>query len=207
MKMMRLVAVAAVLLAAGPVAPAGAQEIQLDTEYEGIPLEDVTDEHMQLARQTVAATKMTRPFDLLLPEIADRAKTTFIRSNPQMQLGIIDVVDRVALDIVERRGQLEEMVAEIWATSFTEEELREILAFYRTPLGRKYADLFPELLRAPMGAAELWGAVISEDLYNRVVRDLQRMAEEEGQRLQGLPAPPEPPTQSLEGLQINPPAN
>jgi uncharacterized protein len=206
--MMRLVAgFAALALTAAALPQAGAQEIQLETDYPAIPLEDVTEEHMQLAREVLDATQMTRPFDLILPEVADRAKTTLIRSNPQMQLGIINVVDRVALEIVERRQELEEVIAQIWATSFTEEELRDLRDFYATPVGRKYADLFPELLRAQMGAAELWGQTISEDMYQRVVRELRRVAEEEGRQLQGLPAPPEPPSQPLESLQISPPGN
>jgi uncharacterized protein len=203
--MMRVVAAFAfILMAAGPVPQAGAQQPQPETEYPSIPLEEVTEEHMRLAREVVAASKLTRPFDMILPEIADRAKTTLIRSNPQMQLGIIDVVDRIALDIVERRGQLEEVIAEIWATSFTEDELRELRAFYGSPVGRKFADLFPELLRANMGAAELWGRVISEDLFDRVVADLKRIAEEEGRDLPALPAPPPAPEQPLEGLQLQP---
>ena len=56
-----------------------------------------------------------RIFDTLLPDVADQAKKAFIRANPQMQLGIITIVDKVALEMVNRRPELDRWLARIWA--------------------------------------------------------------------------------------------
>lgn len=146
-------------------------------------------EELKLARRLVDATDVTRPFDTILPEVADKAKTTLIRSNPQMQLGIIEVVDRVALEMVEQRSELEDIVAKIWASAFTMQELQTLLDFYQTPAGEKYAEVFPEILRAQIGAAEWWGQRLSQALFARVQQELQRMADSEAQQLQGNAAP------------------
>lgn len=155
-------------------------------------------EELKLARRVVDVTDVTRPFDSILPEVADKAKTTLIRSNPQMQLGIIEVVDRVALEMVDQRAELEEIVAKIWASAFTAEELQTLLDFYQTPVGEKYANVFPGILRAQIGAAEWWGQRLSQTLFARVQQELQRMAEAEGQRLQDA-APPQPEVPSVPG--------
>jgi uncharacterized protein len=186
------------LLALALALPAAAQDQQQPSEDDisariSQALEDPIDpERLRLARRVLDATDVTRPFDEILPDIADRAKTTLIRSNPQMQLGIINVVDKVALEMVERRAELENIMARIWAETFSDEELEELLAFYESPLGQKYAQEFPLLLRAQIGAAEWWGREISEDMFRRVQRELQQMAEAEGQQLQQA-APPQPP--------------
>ena len=45
----------------------------------------------------VQVSGTARIFDEMLPTIADQAKNAFIRANPQMQLGIIGLVDTIAL--------------------------------------------------------------------------------------------------------------
>src|SRR5687768_5623802 len=67
-----------------------------------IDVQNIDPEKMELARQIVQASRSARAFDGLLPALSDETKMSFIRSNPQMQLGIVDVVDRVALGLVER---------------------------------------------------------------------------------------------------------
>jgi uncharacterized protein len=187
------------LLALALALPAAAQDQQQPSEddisariSQALEEDPIDPERLRLARRVLDATDVTRPFDEILPDIADRAKTTLIRSNPQMQLGIINVVDKVALEMVERRAELENIMARIWAESFSDEELEELLAFYQSPIGQKYAQEFPLLLRAQIGAAEWWSREISEDMFRRVQRELQQMAEAEGQQLQQA-APPQPP--------------
>lgn len=143
------------LLALALALPAAAQDQQQPSEddisariSQALEEEQIDPERLRLARRVLDATDVTRPFDEILPDIADRAKTTLIRSNPQMQLGIINVVDRVALEMVERRAELENIMARIWAETFSDEELEELLGFYQSPIGRKYAQEFPLLLRA-----------------------------------------------------------
>ena len=85
--MVRLLAATAIAFAAWTAGyPAAAQEIDA--------------EELALARQVLAASRTGRIFDEILPNMADQTKTTFIQSNPQMQLGIIELVDKVALDLV-----------------------------------------------------------------------------------------------------------
>jgi hypothetical protein len=148
------------------------------------PANEPTPETLELAKQLVKLSGASRTFDELLPNIADQAKNTFIRSNPQMQLGIVDVVDRVALGLVERRPELDEKLAQIWATAFETDELRTILEFYRTPAGQKLAGLQTRLSSAQMAAAEQWGRIISQEMMRQVTAELQRLVQSETQQLE-----------------------
>jgi len=152
------------------------------------PAQDVDPEKLQLASQVVQASRSARTFDTLLPAVADETKMSFIRSNPQMQLGIVDVVDRVALSLVERRPELDQMLARIWASAFETDELRTILEFYQTPAGAKLAQIQTRLISAQMDAAEQWGETISQEMMRQVTAELQRMVQTEQQQLETPPA-------------------
>lgn len=194
-------ALGAGLLALALAKPAVAQDQQVPPEpapsdrISEAPQEEIDPEKLRLGRQLTVATRMTREFDEILPNIAEQAKTTLIRSNPQMQLGIIEVVDRVALEMVDRRSELDELFAQVWASAFTTEELQALLDFYRSPVGEKYAARLPRVLQVQIGLAEQWSQSMSEGLFRRVQQELQQMAEAEGQRLQGAPQPPAPQPQ------------
>ena len=149
-----------------------------------IDVQNIDPEKLELARQIVQASRSARTFDTLLPALADETKMSFIRSNPQMQLGIVDVVDRVALGLVERRPELDEKLAQIWATAFETDELRTILEFYRTPAGQKLAGLQTRLSSAQMAAAEQWGRIISQEMMRQVTAELQRLVQSETQQLE-----------------------
>lgn len=146
---------------------------------------DLPPETMQLALQLVRLSGIGRTFDELLPNIASQAKNAFIRANPQMQLGIIEMVDRTALTLVSRRRELDENLAKVWASGFTVEEMRELVEFYSSPTGQKYADLNAELLSVEMAAAQHWARSVNDELTQKVADELRASVAAEGRVLQG----------------------
>ena len=172
--MVRLLAATAIAFAVWTAGyPATAQEIDA--------------EELALARQVLTASRTGRPYDEILPDLADQAKTTFIRSNPQMQLGIIEVVDKVALDLVHRREDLEVKLAEVWALAFDKDELRVLLDFFNTPAGQKFGAIMPRILTTQLGTAQIWSGELSEEIRNKVGDELTAMAKAEKKRLEAGP--------------------
>jgi len=150
---------------------------------------------IELGAKVVAASRAARVFDELLPNIADRVKQTYIQSNPQMQLGIIEVVDQVALKLVERRPELDQKLAQIWATAFSKEELETILAFYESEAGKKFAVLQPRLLAVQMAAGDQWSRAIGDMMMREVKAELDKRVAGEVKGLQGATQPAAAPQQ------------
>jgi hypothetical protein len=73
-------------------------------------------------------------------------------------------------------GELEGLFAELYARHFTAEEMRELRAFYDTPLGRKTLAAMPNLLAEAARIGQLWGAEIAR----RAMERLQPALEEHG---------------------------
>jgi len=151
---------------------------------------DIPAGKLALAQKLVKLTGTARLFDDLLPNIADKAKTEFIRANPQMQLGIISVVDKVAVEMVSRRPELDEYLARVWASGFEEDELQGLVDFYSSDLGQKYAKLLPKLLGVQTAAAEEWAKSVSAELAQKVTDELRAAMQAESQALQNDVAGP-----------------
>ena len=148
-------------------------------------------DQLELARKLIDLTGTSRTFDELLPNIADKAKTTFIRGNPQMQLGIIDMVDKVALELVERRGELNNELARTWALAFTKEELQQLIDFYSSDLGKKLSDEQPQIIGMQMMYAERWSSVIAQEMARRVTEEIRASARAETASMTGAAAAPD----------------
>jgi hypothetical protein len=190
----------ALVIAVGTgLVPALAQDTQ-QSPLQNIIEGELPEETLELAMQLVRITGTARTFDELLPNIADQAKQAFIRANPQMQLGIIEIVDRIALTLVSRRPELDDYLARVWASGFTNEEMQELIDFYSSETGRKYAELLPELLAVQMSAAQEWGRDVGAELTQRVAEELRATIEAEESEMTGdapqapAPAPAPAPT-------------
>ena len=189
--------------AAGGFAFAQAQTQELPTLQEIIGGE-IPQESLDLALQLVRLSGNSNAFDELLPNIADQTKNLFIRANPQMQLGIISIVDRLALTLVPRRPELDLQLARIWASGFTDEEMRTLIGFYQTDIGKKFAAVYPKVLSVEVVAAQQWSRSVGEELAELVGNELRQAIQAEQDALTDgtLPLPdaplepaPEPPAQ------------
>ena len=62
-----------------------------------------------------------------------------------------------------RTQELVDMVVPIYARHFTQEELEQLLAFYQSPIGKRFVEEQPLLLRESMEAGAAWGRKLAEE--------------------------------------------
>lgn len=124
----RMRKILAVLLAAGMVAtaaPALAQEL--------------APEHLALARQYVDLTDRANVYEVTLVETGIQTMRQIVTQNPE----IIDQTDAAIKTVLEeyrdRKGELLDQFARVYAMRFSMDELQEIVDFYSSPVGQKLA--------------------------------------------------------------------
>lgn len=149
--------------------------------------ETFSDEQIAAAREAVQSAQAIRAFDDVLPLMAERTRGLFIQNDPANTAMIDEVVTEVALKLADRRPELNRVVYEVWARRFTVEELKELAAFYNTPLGQKYSRVEPELRALSIGAAKQWGDAISTEMVTLVREELTKR--QEAQQTQPTEAP------------------
>jgi len=62
---------------------------------------------------------------------------------------------------------LAEMLTPVYSKYLSEQDLLDIIAFYESPSGRKFAKHTPEITQESMKIGERWGAKIAEDLVKK----------------------------------------
>lgn len=62
-----------------------------------------------------------------------------------------------------------EMLVPVYQKYLTREELEEIIAFYETPVGRKFAENTPALTQETMQVGQKWGMQIGEKIDSSMI--------------------------------------
>ena len=95
--------------------------------------EDFTESHIAAARDTIAAAHASEQFNEILLALAEQTKALIQRSNPGAAKDLEEVVSSVALDLAKRRPDLDRELERVWAGRFSEDELKQITAFFNSP--------------------------------------------------------------------------
>ncbi len=136
--------------------------------------QEISPSHLAAALDVIAATTATASFDTRLPQLADEVTNRLIRARPDLHQEIADTVQAVALKLAVRRRELDQDVARVYAKAFTEDELKTIAAFLKSPAGQKYQSDGPAVFRDTLQAVQAWSDRVGAELLDKTREELKK---------------------------------
>ena len=106
-------------------------------------------------------------FDPLIPGVIESAKNQFIPTNPNLAGPLGEVAAQLHKEYEPKRAELVDLVAKVYAQHFTETELKEVVAFYKTPTGKKMLAQEPIAINQSLTAAQDWANQFSDTVLQR----------------------------------------
>ena len=80
-------------------------------------------------------------FDPVIDGVIEQTKGALLQTNPQLAKDLNEVAAQLRTEFApRRRGVARPRSRAAYAQRFTEQELKDMLAFYKTPLGKKMID-------------------------------------------------------------------
>jgi hypothetical protein len=83
-------------------------------------------------------------------------------------------INRVIEEQMTAKGGFLDMVVPIYAKHFSHEEIRGLLKFYQTELGKKTIKIWPLILQESMGLAQDWSKSLGPLIKNKVNQRFQK---------------------------------
>ena len=71
--------------------------------------------------------------------------------------------------------ELMDAIVPIYNRHFTQTEIRKLIAFYQSPLGKKISTTLPEIQRESLDVGRTWGAQLGERMRKRAAQRLNDM--------------------------------
>ena len=124
-----------------------------------------------LLELTGALHRSQAMINLLVPQLIGIVK----KANPNIPASVLDTVSRDLIDEMNRAmPELEEPMIAIYDANFTDDEIKAILAFDRSPAGRKLIAQQPQILQQSIAVGQVWGQKVGQRAMARLRDDLQR---------------------------------
>jgi hypothetical protein len=127
-----------------------------------------------VAKQLITVTGATALFNPLIAGVVEQAKNLYLQQNPGLAKDLNEIANKMRKDLQPRFSELTNEVARLYATHFTEQELKDILAFYRSPTGKKMLTQQPNVIDASMKFAQDWANKLSEQVTAKMREELKK---------------------------------
>ena len=101
-----------------------------------------------------------------------------LQANLNYQKDLNEVAVQVAKDFAGREKEIGEEMARIYASSFTEPELKELAAFYKSPLGTKVIAQEPVAFNTARQYMDQWAAKFGEEINAKFRAEMKKRGKE-----------------------------
>jgi hypothetical protein len=129
---------------------------------------------MLVAKQLISVTGATTLFNPLIAGVVEQAKLLYLQQNPGLAKDLNEIAAKMRKDLQPRFAEVTNEIAKLYATHFTEQELKAILAFYRSPAGKKMLTQQPLVVDASMKFAQNWANKLSEQVTVKMRDELKK---------------------------------
>lgn len=126
------------------------------------------------AKEIVNTTGAMALFNPLIGGVVEQAKNLFLQQNPALSKDLNETAAKVRADLQPRFDELTNEVAKLYATHFTEAELKEVLAFYKTPAGKKLITEQPKIAEESLKFAQTWANALSEQVIVKIREEMKK---------------------------------
>jgi hypothetical protein len=126
------------------------------------------------AHELIEVTGATTLFNPLIAGVVEQAKILYLQQNPALAKDLNEIAAKLRTDFAPRFSELTDKVAELYAEHFTEQELKDILAFYRSPVGKKMLAEQPKVVEDSMKFAQTWANKLTEEAIAKMRVELKK---------------------------------
>ncbi|MFT4130831.1 DUF2059 domain-containing protein [Labrys sp. (in: a-proteobacteria)] len=179
-------AMVAGLLASAAALPASAQNATPVPTAE-VPTGNAaqpTPEQLATAVQFLKASGLTVGFDDIIPQYLQQATTIYTGQRPELSQLINEAAISLVPEFMKKRVELDNSLAKFYTTRFSEDELKQLITFYESPVGKKLATQQQIILRDSMPVVQGW----TRDLQDGVMKRVREEVEKKGGKLGPSPA-------------------
>jgi uncharacterized protein len=126
------------------------------------------------AKELVSLKGGANMFDPLIPGVIESAKNAYLPTNPQLSKELNEVALQLRKEYDPKRAEVLNEVSKIYAQHFTEQELKDLVAFYKTPLGKKMITEEPIALDQSLKVAQAWATKFSDEVLERFRAEMKK---------------------------------
>ena len=113
-----------------------------------------------------------------VPNLVEQTKNVLMQSNLNYQKDLNEVAVIVAKNLAGREKEIGEGMAQVYANEFTEQELKDLVNFYKSPLGQKLLSSEPRAIQFSMSYMNQWAQSFAEVINGQFRAEMKKRGKE-----------------------------
>lgn len=127
-----------------------------------------------LAKEVMDLKGAMAAFDPVVVGVIEFNKQQITSINPNLAREINDITTQLRTELAPRKAEIHNDMTRLYASRFTEQELRDTLAFLKSPLGKKLADEEPKAMEDATRKVDEWAAKFAQEVDARIRAELKK---------------------------------
>ncbi|MGB8400194.1 DUF2059 domain-containing protein [Bradyrhizobium sp.] len=156
--------------------PAGAQ--QKPPAAPAPALKEGTPAAMAAAREILTMKNAGAMYANAVPGIVLQTKEALLQANLNYQKDLNEVATIVAQSLAGREKEIGEGMARVYASEFSEQELKDLVTFYKSPLGQKLLATEPRAIQTSMSFMNQWAQAFAEIVNAQFRAEMRKRGKE-----------------------------
>ena len=129
---------------------------------------------MAAARELLVTMQMADQFKNIMPSIVQTMKPAIVQNRPQIERDYDAIMPLMLEGMSTRLNEILDQIAALYARNFTVDELRELTAFYRGPVGQKFVQKQSLILQESMMIGQRFGQSVASEMHGRIIEELRK---------------------------------
>jgi uncharacterized protein len=151
--------------------PAGAQQ-------QPAPLKPASAAAIAAAKEILTMKNANAMYANAVPGMVQQTKQALLQANLNYQKDLNEVAVIVAQSLAGREKEIGEGMAKVYANEFTEQELKDLVTFYKSPLGQKLLSTEPKAIQSSMSYMNQWAQSFAEVVNAQFRAEMRKRGKE-----------------------------
>jgi hypothetical protein len=131
-------------------------------------------ETMAAARELVVAAHAADNLKNLLPILMQQLKPIIVQGREDVGRDYDAIMPQLLQSMAARSDTFAEAVALVYAHHLTADELKQLTAFYRSPIGQRFLEQMPLIVQESLTAGQKFGQEVAGELREHMLEELRK---------------------------------
>jgi uncharacterized protein len=127
-----------------------------------------------LAKEIIIVKGSSAIFEGVGPAVIEKAKSLFLQTSPMLSKDLNEVAAKLRTDYAGRFAEPLNEAAKVYASRFSEQELKDVLTFYKSAAGKKVIADEPLIFQESMTNLDKWASTLSEEIIGKMRAEMKK---------------------------------
>jgi hypothetical protein len=158
--------------------PAEAQQKNAPAPAPATALKPASPGALAAAKEILTMKNAAAMYANAVPNLVEQTKNVLLQSNLNYQKDLNEVAVIVAKNLAGREKEIGDGMAQVYANEFTEQELKDLVNFYKSPLGQKLLASEPRAIQFSMSYMNQWAQTFAETINGQFRAEMKKRGKE-----------------------------